>query len=254
MRVSRPLRESIMPQDRNEIPQYQDGDDDDRFPYQDDSSEEFEVEQVDESRPRTRKRPVAATGGRSWLKILLILFGVGVVSMALCCGGVLWWGSKSLQMTEDPVKIAAAQQEIAEIQVMPNLQPKVAMTMNLGIMNMRVVGYNSAGRSSLMLMQMQLAGQSDEQMQQNFRQQGQQRNDQFRVETAETRKITVGGVERDFLFAKGTIQPEGGAPMAARQITGMFPSRNGMGYLIVTIEEGDYDEAAVVKMIESIKK
>ncbi len=34
----------------------------------------------------------------------------------------------------------------------------------------------------------------------------------------------------------------------------MFPSRQGMGFLIVTVDEESYDEPAVIQMIESIKK
>lgn len=157
-------------------------------------------------------------------------------------------------MTEDPVKVVAAQQEIAEIQLLPNQQPLFAMKMNLGLMNMTLVAYKSTGRSSMMLMQMKMTGMTEDEMQQNFRKEGQKKNDQFQEESSETQKIKVDGVEREFLFAKGKLQSGGGPAVAARQITGMFPSRNGMGYLIVTIEEEVYDEAAVIQMIESIKK
>lgn len=243
-----------MSQDRNDIPQYQDGDDDDRYPNRNERSEEFDVEEVDESSPRTRRRRVVETGGRSWGKILLILLGVGAVSLALCCGGALWFWNRSFEMTEDPVKVVAAQQEIAEIQLLPNQQPLFAMKMNLGLMNMTLVAYKSTGRSSMMLMQMKMTGMTEDEMQQNFRKEGQKKNDQFQEESSETQKIKVDGVEREFLFAKGKLQSGGGPAVAARQITGMFPSRNGMGYLIVTIEEEVYDEAAVIQMIESIKK
>lgn len=239
-----------MPDDRNDIPQYQDGYDDDR----DSQQEDFEVEEVDESQPRTRKRRAVQPSGRSLGKILLILFGVSALSMALCCGGVLWFGSKSLEMIEDPVKIAAAQQEIVDIQALPGLQPKMAMKMNLAIMGMTIVAYDGAGQTTLMLMQMQVAGQTDEQLQQNFRQQGNKNQKNFQVESSETRKIKVDGTERDFLFEKGKFVSEQGSAMPVRQVSGMFPSRQGMGFLIVSVNEESYDEPAIIQMIESIKK
>ncbi len=239
-----------MPDDRNDIPQYQDGYDDDR----DSQQEDFEVEEVDESQPRTRKRRAVQPSGRSLGKILLILFGVSALSMALCCGGVLWFGSKSLEMLEDPVKIAAAQQEIVDIQALPGLQPKMAMKMNLAIMGMTIVAYDGAGQTTLMLMQMQVAGQTDEQLQQNFRQQGNKNQKNFQVESSETRKIKVDGTERDFLFEKGKFVSEQGSAMPVRQVSGMFPSRQGMGFLIVSVNEESYDEPAIIQMIESIKK
>jgi hypothetical protein len=242
-----------MPDNRNDIPQYQDGFDDDRFSEQE-GADDVEVEQVDDSQPRTRKRRVAPPAGRSWGKILLILFGVGVLSMALCCGGVVWFGSKSIEMIEDPVKIAAAQQEIVDIQSLPGLRPRMAMKMNLAVVGMTMVGYEGGGQTSMLLMQMQVAGQTDEQLQQNFRQQGGKNQKNFQVESSETRKIKVDGTERDFLFAKGKILPEQGDSIPVRQVTGMFPSRQGMGFLIVTVDEESYDEPAVIQMIESIKK
>lgn len=242
-----------MSDNRNDIPQYQDGFEDDRFSDQE-HADDLEVEQVDESLPRTRKRRVAPPAGRSWGKILLILFGVGALCMALCCGGVLWFGSKSIEMIEDPVKIAAAQQEIVDIQALPGLQPRMAMKMNLAVVGMTMVGYEGGGQTNMLLMQMQVAGQTDDQLQQNFRQQGGKNQKNFQVESSETRKIKVDGAERDFLFAKGKILPEQGDSIPVRQVTGMFPSRQGMGFLIVTVDEESYDEPAVIQMIESIKK
>ncbi len=113
--------------------------------------------------------------------------------------------SKSIEMIEDPVKIAAAQQEIVEIQALPGLRPRMAMKMNLAVVGMTMVGYEGGGQTSMLLMQMQVAGQSDEQLQQNFRQQGGKNQKNFQVESSETRKIKVDGTERDFLFAKGKI-------------------------------------------------
>ncbi len=74
-----------------------------------------------------------------------------------------------------------------------------------------------------MLMQMQIAGQSDEQLQQNFRQQGNKDQKNFQVESSETRKIKVDGTERDFLFAKGKIVPDQGDAIPVRQVSGCFP-------------------------------
>ena len=103
---------------------------------------------------------------------------------------------------------------------------------------------------------MQIAGQTDEQMQQAFRQQaGQhQQNAQFKIESSETKTLKVDGQDRDFLFAKGAMTPQGGAGIPVRMVTGMFPSKGGMGFIQYSIDEAAYDEAAVIKTIESIHK
>lgn len=227
--------------------------DDDEFDARDDGYEEDEA--VTDSEPRQRKRRAAAPPPKSsWWKTLLILFGVSGLMMALCCGGGIWYASKSFDFNDDPVKAAAVQKEIVDLQILPELKPQGSMAMNLGVFQMKLVAYTSANSESMMLMEMQVAGQTEDQMQQSFRQQGQKQNDHFQMESSETRKLKVMGVERDFLFAKGKIQQPGGAAIPARQVTGMFPSKNGMGYLLLNASEDNYQEAAVIQMIESIQK
>lgn len=154
------------------------------------------------------------------------------------------------------MKIAAMQKEIVEIDVPPNMVPGMGMNMNLGVMKMKIVMYNPNLSSSLMLMEMQVTGQTEEQMQQSFRQQAgqQQQNAQFKVESSESKKVMIDGQERDFMFAKGMMTPPGGTGTAVRMITGMFPSKNGMGFIQYSIDEANYDEAAVIKTLESIHK
>jgi hypothetical protein len=222
-----------------------------------DDDGQFEDEDQDSGRgsSKPRKQKVQAAG-TNWGKVILILCGVGAVSLALCCGVGYYFFSKAFKMETDPVKIAVMQKEIVEIDIPADMQPAMGMNMNLGVMTMKIVAYNPNQSSTLMLMQMQVTGQTDEQMQQSFRQQaGQQQNAQFRIESSETKTVKINGEDRDFLFAKGTITPPGGAAaIPARMITGMFPAKTGMGFIQYSIDETKYDEAAVIKTLESIHK
>ncbi len=180
---------------------------------------------------------------------------MGVVSLALCCGVGYYFARQAFDMTQDPVKIAAIQKEIIEIDVPPNMQPGMGMNMNFGPVKMKMVMYNPNAGASLMLMEMQISGQTEEQMKQAFNQQaGQKQNNQFRMESSETKTVKVDGQDREFLFAKGTVSPPGGQPAPVRMITGMFPSKNGMGFIQYSVDEANYDEAAVIKTLESIHK
>lgn len=223
---------------------------------QNDSDDQFEDDNQmgdNEAPQKSRKPRVQAATGTNWGKIILILCGVGAVSLALCCGVGYYFFPVS--MTQDPVKIAAIQKEMIEIDVPPNMQPAMGMNMNFGPVKMKMVIYNPNAGASLMLMEMQIAGQTEEQMKQSFNQQaGQQQNNQFRMDSSETKTVKVDGQDRDFLFAKGTVSPPGGQPAAVRMITGMFPSKNGMGFIQYSVNEEGYDEAAVIKTLESIHK
>lgn len=201
----------------------------------------------------SRKKKLQAKG-TNWGKVILILLGVGVVSLALCCGGFVWWVQKAV--VQEPAKIAVMQKEIIEIDIPPNLQPGMGMNMNFfGAFKMKIVAYNPNQASSLMLMQMQISGQTEEEMKQAFNQQaGQQQNAQFKMDSSETKVVKVDGQDRNFLFAKGTLAPPGQPPVAVHMVTGMFPSKEGMGFIQYSIDETKYDEAAVIKTLESIHK
>jgi hypothetical protein len=65
-----------------------------------------------------------------------------------------------------------------------------------------------------------------------------------------TRKLTVLGRSVPFRFVRGTRAPE--EPKVAK-VQGAFLTKKSMVGLIFTIPETEYDEEAVVKMIESIR-
>lgn len=220
-----------------------------------DNDEFFEDDRADNTESRRQK--VKSSSGTNWGKILLILLAVGGVSLAICCGVGYFFASRAFQMETDPIKITAMQKEIVEINVPQDLQPQMGMNMNLGIMTMKMVMYNPNMAHSMLLMQMQIAGQTEEQMQQAFRQQAgqQQQNAQFQMESSETKNLKIDGQDRSFVFAKGKITAvAGNAPTSVMMITGMFPSKGGMGYIQYSIDEEKYDEAAVIQMLESIHK
>ncbi len=220
----------------------------------DDDEFEDDRDMGEETRKPQRKK-VAASSGTNWGKILLILFGVGLVSMVLCCGGFYYFASQAFDMTMEPAKVAAMQKEIIEIDIPPDVQPAMGMNMNLGVVKMKMVAYSPDSGTSLMLMQMQISGQSEEQMRDAFRQQaGRQQNNTFRQESAETKTVKVDGQDTDFSFAKGTLNPPNAAAKPVRMVTGMFPSKDGMGFIQYSIDEEKYDEAAVIKTLESIHK
>ena len=208
----------------------------------------------DEAPAKSRKTRVQSSSGTNWGKIILILLGVGTVSLALCCGGLYYFFNDAIKM--DPVKIAVMQKEIIEIDVPQGLQPNMGLNMNMGVMTMKMVMYNPGNTTSMMLMEMQIAGQTEEQMKQAFSQQAsqQQHQAQFRMESSETKTIKIDGVDREVLFAKGTLTPQGGKPTPARMLTGLFPSTTAMGFIVYSIDETNYDEAAVIKTLESIHK
>ena len=83
-----------------------------------------------------------------------------------------------------------------------------------------------------------------------MQQQQQQGNRKLNIQSTGTREITIRGEKVEFVFAEGTDK---NTDTVVQQVTGVFPGREGMGYLMLRIDDESYDEQAVVRMIESIK-
>jgi hypothetical protein len=125
---------------------------------------------------------------------------------------------------------------------------------------MKWVVYQKRGNPNAILMIMETTQpmqggaslkQQREQMLRQMQQQGQRPgnvNTDLSEESTETREFTIGGEKVPFEFIKGTS-----AQGPSRQVVGVFQGRNGVIMVMLIVPESDYDEAAVVRMLESIR-
>lgn len=185
-------------------------------------------------------------------KVVIGLVAAGIIGLAVCCGGVWWFGSKAINMTQDPAEIEAKVASIASIDVPAGWEPVMGMEMNMGF-QMKMAAYSpdqtQQGRA-LVLMQMKMEGANEQQMEQQMEMQmGQQNmNQDISVESSETRTYTIDGQDRDFEFAVGTDS----SGNSVHQVTGVFPGKDGTAMLMMIEDDANWDEEAVVQMIESI--
>ena len=198
---------------------------------------------------------------RSGSKVLWIILGVVGGSMLLCCGGGVFLYQKFKDQFKMEVDVTAAGTEamtktIADIEILEDFQPMSSLDMDLAGYSMKWAVYQQQERTGrLMLAEMNFpsADQAQEKKQLEDSMQQQQQQQGFRLLnnlSTETREFTIRGETVDFEFAEGT---DVSTDTAVRQITGVFPGRDGMGYLRLQIDDDSYDEEAVVRMIESIK-
>jgi len=187
-------------------------------------------------------------------KVLIGLAVGGAVCLALCCGLGWYFTSQAMKTTEEPAEIEEIRRGIVNIDLPEDMPPSFGGEFNFGMFQMEMAGYGEQQGKFLMLMQMQVAGLSEEEMKQQFRQQAaQQQNESVRITNSETRTLTIDGQPEEFVFAEGMMQTdEGETPI--RQVTGTFPSREGHGFLMLIVPEEEWNEDEVVEMIESIRK
>ena len=218
------------------------------------------------STPMTKPVQTSVTRRRK-LRYVDVLLAIGGVCFAICCCGAYYIRSQSHMRTTDPAEIAAIRKAIVEIELPPHLQPSYGLCLNsyLGLLPMKMVVYSQESQSSLLLMQMHEPGDNEDQMRLAFHLQAeQQQSSSFQMVSRQSRSIIVDGTQWDFAFDQGTMNHPNGRPTPARMISGifrskkmlsaMFPAKMTMGYIRYTIDESIYDEAAVIKIIESIHK
>lgn len=206
--------------------------------------------------PEAPKRGMSTTA-----KVLIIVGCVGGVCALLCCGGGLFVYFRLKDALKnavvlDPRLIEEQTAGIAKIEIPPGFEPKQAV--NAVVMRWVVYGKNPDEGSRLLLMGVDRAivdsanpeGQKT-QLLQMMQQEGTTSGSEpgFVVQESEQREIAVRGEMVKFEFAKGTVAANG---KEMRQVSGSFKTPGGMGLILFRVPVESYDEAAVVKMLESI--
>lgn len=191
-------------------------------------------------------------------KVVLIILGAGALLLLVCCGVGAWWGKGMVDqfkdsMTEDPAKIAEVTSSIVDITIPEAYSPQMAMNFAMFGVQMKMCAYSRTGDAGGVLI-MEMSGpqmgnraQMKQQFQQSLRQQG--RNQDLQVESSVTRTFTINGEECDFEFIKGKNTQNN---QEMRQVMGVIPGKTGAAFLMVFETEENWDEAAIVRMIESM--
>jgi hypothetical protein len=188
--------------------------------------------------------------------LLWILAG-GALAAVVCCGavGVMGWRFMSQMATSDPAEIRRQSAEMLDMTIPPQYQPMQGM--NMGIVRMIMYQTEPAAdgtRGMLMLMEMgmQNLGVDAEQQKQELRKaaQQQQANQNVQQMKSETREIEIGGEQVPFQFSEATPQ---GQAKKMYIVNGVVEGKRGPVMVQVMLPEDQYDEAAVVQMLQSIK-
>jgi hypothetical protein len=210
-------------------------------------------------------------GMSSTAKVLIILGSIAGVCLLACCGGVVFVGWKFQDFaknvvanlaTKDPQQIRDRTAKIIHVEI-PEQQFPPAVAIDVVVMKEIIYGtLDKPNRPMLVIVEMdknylgQQGGGSAKQQRQEIlramKQQGQQpgMDTDINEESSETREFDIAGEKVPFEFIKGKAS-QGGTP--TRQVVGVIQGRAGLIMLMIIVPESEYDEAAVVRMLESIR-
>ena len=182
-----------------------------------------------------------------------------VLGLTICCGVGYYFFQQSMKL--DPAQITAIQKEIVEIDLPPSLRPGMGINRPLSFAKLKMAFYNPNEATSLMLIGFldydayKYDDEYEGSMRACYSHANQYWNTDFQVKSSERKSIQIQGTRYGFQFIKGNIILPGGTMTPGRLIFGQFASKNyRTGFIRYSVAESDYDEAAVIKMLESIRK
>lgn len=206
-------------------------------------------------------------------KVILAVLGVGGVLALVCCGGLAWWGNRVFQdfkqqfeesiaeieqmddiYVDDPAQIAELTATIVAIDIPARYEPYLGEDHTSVDVLRKQVNYSSDDDLGGILIREMLAGDvttreeaaqilADELTEEGWFY-------EFEPASTEQRTFTINGEECVFEFRAGN-DPDSGDDV--REVVGAVPSGGGVAYLAFYDTAENWDEAAIVAMIESIK-
>lgn len=198
-------------------------------------------------------------GMGSGLKIFLILLAVFGGFAVLCCGGAMYFFySIGSSVSEDPTTVEQVRAEIADIAIPPDFKPAGSMnyTLPVGDQHMKFVIYKGPQEPTmLMLMSMNIAGATAEQIQAQMEQQLERQGVQHgghdvQVEQTEEREFVINDKPAKFFFGQGKDEKN---QADCWQVVGSFEGQAGPTGFILVANKDSMTEEQITQMIESIK-
>ncbi|MBI3866587.1 MAG: hypothetical protein HY290_32295 [Planctomycetia bacterium] len=210
------------------------------------------------------QEPAPTAKKSSGSKVLLILGTIAGLFLVLCCGGAgfLYYKFKdTISVTTNAAEVKKQTSEIVTIDIPEGYTPISAVRFSPGIFTMKMMMYQGGtnNQGGLVLMEMNQAGSDPKQMRDQMLQQmrsqqaqgGGSFNSQIVAQSTETKVFKINGENVEFDFVKGT---RAGDSTVMRQVVGTFSGKGGGTILFMLIvQDSDYDEEAVSKLIKSIR-
>ncbi|MFO1019913.1 MAG: hypothetical protein U0903_04360 [Planctomycetales bacterium] len=194
------------------------------------------------------QQPVNSSGCARLSLVIFATVGLGVSLLCAGLGSVMWWGLKELSPSFDPQTGLQVVRTIADIEIPTDLTCRFSIRMQtLGITG--VMFHADKADETLILSQFhdsKYRGEFKNQLERS----GKESGEDLEVTETKPREFKIRGKTAKFDFITGKSR---NSKAQFRQVIGEFPGLEGNTDFVYFIPADKYDEARIVKIIESIK-
>jgi len=186
----------------------------------------------------------------------LILGGLGVVGLVVCCGGVVALGYMfQPTVSKVPDEVAAAGKQILNITVPPEFTGEESISMDNFVFTMRIAQYrHKEGKGNLMMgaFRVKLGDPNQAKMQQGqFREPLQQQHfGQIVVKKSDSIEVTIDGQKVSVTISEGTNQQ---TQKEVHMVSFDFVHGSDPTFFVMSLDDDVWDQDAVIQMLEGGK-
>lgn len=186
----------------------------------------------------------------------LIVGGIGLMGLLVCCGGVTWiYFNFAPTISSESAVVKAVGHEVLDTELLPDFEPAISIVMDNMFFAMRVAEFkHKDGKGEMMIGNMKIkmgdAGQMNAQAGQareNFEKKTHQTID---IKNTEIEQVKINGKDVPVTIGEGTQRETG---KAYHTLTADFDMPAGKTFVILQLEDEVWDKAAALKMLEDAK-
>ena len=191
-----------------------------------------------------------------WFQKSIMLIASATLGFLFLCGGLTCYFSGP-RITDDPAEVLIIQNEICNMNLPPEYKPRGGFRMSTWGRKSKSAMF-SVGEPSLThaltIIEYAAKEVTESQLDNGFSRNNNRSNSEIRFEQEETKRITIEGQERSFRFSIFITKSDDGAECRSRMVSGQVFSKSGYATIFLMAPETDYDESAVIGMLESIHR
>ena len=206
--------------------------------------------------PSDAPTPPAKKGMSGCMLASLIVGGVGLFSLLICCGVGGWFITKMApKVSTVPAEVAAVSQSILDLKIPDTFKPSNSVSMDNMAFTMRIAQFaHQEGKGKLVVGMMKIKigdpNQANAQSVQFRSQSEAELTGTLDVKKTESQEITMNGQKVTVMIGEATDRTTGKAVHTAKADISM-PS--GQTFFLLRLDDEIWDQDAVLKMLEDAK-